>query len=508
MMGGNKQTGRALWRQRGRRVVRGFNACASILLALAVTAMVVTLSERYFYRRWYVSWTGYYTLSAKTHSLLQSLDADIRVVAFLRRSNDLYDDITYLLKEYEYAASEVPSLTLNVEIVDPDRDMARARELSQEFDVEDSGVIVFECAGRSKYVTVKDVDEYETNYQELLTRGQVVRRRVGFRGEQAFSSAIHSIVESAQPRVYFLTGHGERDIDDFSENNGYSTLARMMRRDNIEVAKLSLTESHSVPEDCSALVIAGPTGRLSSPEVELVSEYLARNGRVCLLLDPMVATGLDDLLRTWGVNLYQDVVVDPRQTWTGRELCVLHYGAHDVTRALDNVATMFYMPRSVRPVEHWDGGGDLPADRPRVVPLASSSAQGWAETNLGQSPAQFDEDEDRRGPVPIAVAIERGPVSGIDVELKPTRLIVVGDSDFVSNGALSSSFGGNIDFFMCSLNWLLERESLLAISAKEPDTLRLDMNRARTRSAFAVVSLAPAVIVALLGVGVWVRRRR
>ena len=100
-----------------------------------------------------------------------------------------------------------------------------------------------------------------------------------------------------------------------------------------------------------------------------------------------------------------------------------------------------------------------------MTPLALTR-DGWAELNLTQTPARFDADTDRPAPVSVAVAVERGGASAIEMELRPTRMVVVGDSDFVSNGALQGGVGGNTDFLLNAVNWLVEREALMAISAK------------------------------------------
>ena len=51
---------------------------------------------------------------------------------------------------------------------------------------------------------------------------------------------------------------------------------------------------------------------------------------------------------------------------------------------------------------------------------------------------------DLRGPLPMGLAIERGAEQELDVEIASSRLVVVGDSDFVSNNHL---MGANGDFF-------------------------------------------------------------
>lgn len=499
-----RQARHSVWWHRGRRFTSAVNVTVALLLALAVVAMVNHLAARY-YLHGDISSQGFYRLSDKTRGLLSSLEGDVRAVSFFRQGHELHDHMRSLLKEYAYAAEHVPSLRFEMELVDPDRDLARTQELAREFDVSEANVVVFESGGRKKYITVRDMVDYDVDFRRLMSTGQAVKRRVGFRGEQAFSSAIQSVMQARSPKVYFLTGHGERDITDYSKTAGYSQLARIMRRDNMELEVLLLAQHRAVPEDASALVVAGADRQLSREEINAVAQYLDRNGRLMLLVDPTVTTGLEPLLKEWGVELANDVVVDPQQTWTGRELCVMEYGPHPVTRRLAKTATMFYLPRSIRPLASVASVDT--ADRPRVFPLASCSEAGWAEMNLEQSPARFDPDVDQRGPVPVAVAVERGPVSGIEVEIKPTRLVIIGDSDFVCNSALEGGVGGNVDFFMCGMNWLVEREALMAIAPKDSGTLRLDMNRRQMRLVFLALVVVGPAIVALIGVLVWLRRK-
>ena len=97
---------------------------------------------------------------------------------------------------------------------------------------------------------------------------------------------------------------------------------------------------------------------------------------------------------------------------------------------------------------------------------------------------------------------------GIDVEIRPTRVVVVGDSDFASNAALTSGVGGNRDFVMSALNWLVEREALLAIAPKPPQELRLDMDGGQIRMAYLIMVAGMPAIGAVIGLLVWLGRRQ
>jgi len=476
-----------------RRVAISLNAALSLLLAAVLAVMVNYLSYRH-YARWDWSRAKYYGLSDKTLGLLGSLTNPVQVVVFFNADQEVYEDVDNLLKEYEYA-----SKMIRVERVDPDRDLARTEELMRRFKVEEPNVAVFESGGRSKYVTARDIMDYDYS---LLPLGQPPEK-VAFKGEQAFSSAIQSVTQARRPRVYFLQGHGERDVESFNRSAGYSAIAEELRRDNIEVLKLLLGEQQDVPADADALVIAGPTKQLAESEAAIVSRYLNQKGRVMVLTDPMTRTGLEGLLGDWGVVLADDVVVDATRTLTGRELFITRYDPHPITAALKGITSVFYLPRSVEPATSPEEGGGM-ADKPHAVALASCTDAGWAETDLDENPMKYDVERDRPGPVSVAVAVEKGPVPGIDVQIKPMRLVVFGDSDFVANGAQQ---GGNPDFFMAALNWLLEREELMAIAPKPVEQNRLIISGDELRGLFWVIVVALPMIVAGLGGIVWLKRR-
>jgi ABC-type uncharacterized transport system involved in gliding motility auxiliary subunit len=102
------------------------------------------------------------------------------------------------------------------------------------------------------------------------------------------------------------------------------------------------------------------------------------------------------------------------------------------------------------------------------------------------------------------VAVERGPLSLPEVEIRPTRMVVFGDTDFLSNGAMS---GGNADLFMSALNWLLDREQLMAIAPKPLHESRLVMTRGQVTRLFWVVTFLLPGLVGVLGLAVWMQRR-
>jgi hypothetical protein len=479
--------------RRKRRLTFGFNAGAAVALAGALVVMVNYLAQRHYARTdW--SRTRYYALSDKTTSLLASLSNRVEITIFFQPDHPVYEDVVNLLKEYSYV-----SPLLKVERVDPHRDLARTEELARRLQVSEINVVAFNHHGRTKVVRADDL--MEMDYEGVL-QGEPPQARA-FKGEQVFSSALQSIAQEQAPVVYFLRGHGERDIQDRDPYAGYSELAQRVRGDNAETRAFTLTEHHGIPADADAVVISGPTKNLARQEIETLRNWVDKNGRLMVLLDTGPAGGLQDLLAPWGVRLEDDAVVDPQRSLTGLDLFVDNYGEHPITRGLKNITSVFYMPRSVEALSAPTGQVDQ-VDRPVVTPLAYSSPDSWAESDLEQKPMKFDQRNDRRGPIGLAVAVERGPAAVADVDIGPTRLVVMGDTDFLSNGALS---GGNADLFMSALNWLLDREQLMAIAPKPVQETRLVLTQGQITSIFWVVTVVLPGLFAVLGAGVWLQRR-
>jgi ABC-type uncharacterized transport system involved in gliding motility auxiliary subunit len=467
----------------------GLNTGTALLLAGAIVLMLNYLSYRHYTR---IDWsrTQRYALSPKTVSLLRSLQKPVSVTVFFQPGNVLYEDIHNLLREYQFHSDQ-----LIIQWVDPDRDLALTEEMAVKYQVTEPNVVVFECEGRSEYERTDEIAQIDAS--------SGVERIQVFRGEQSFSSAIQGVVQQTSPVVYFLTGHGERDINSFDPRSGFSSLRQLIERDNAEVRTLELSVEKKIPADCDALIVAGAAQRMSDAEAELIGAWLRRSGRLMILTDAGQTSGLEPMLRDWGIRLRNDVVLDPVRTMTGREVFVSAYNRHPVTDKLGTTAAIFNLPRSVMPEEQQTQG----ADRPQVTPLAFSSDSSWSESQPEQSPAKYDENtSDLPGPVSMAAAVEKGAPAGLlDMQIRPSRLVVFGDSGFVSNGGLT---GGDTSLFMSSLNWLFSREELMAIAPKPITDTRLKLTRTDTRTLFwSAVGGIPA-LAALFGIVLWLLRRK
>ena len=102
---------------------------------------------------------------------------------------------------------------------------------------------------------------------------------------------------------------------------------------------------------------------------------------------------------------------------------------------------------------------------------------------------------------------------GVAVEVKggagarPARLVVYGDSDFATNQLVRAN-STNAMLLANSLNWLVERETLLGIPPRKTEQVRLSLTAGELRTVYVLsLLLLPGLAVAA-GIYIHFRRRR
>ena len=256
------------------------------------------------------------------------------------------------------------------------------------------------------------------------------------------------------PKIYFTTGHGEHDPDGM-DVNGYSQLRDAIKRDNFEVEKTTLL-SGAVPADCDLLVIAGPKAPFTDPEKAALKAYLDKGGRALVMLDPVIgdraqSSGLEELLKGYGVQVDNDIVVDPARRLPFFDLSAVYaneFRSHPVVDGMQGLAVLLPVARSVTTVSAPGASSTI---------LLTTSDKGWGETDLAAIAAGKPVAKDAKdipGPVSLGVAAqsEKNKETG-------WRLVVFGNSAFATNQYLANA--GNSNLALNAVNWLANQVQAL-----------------------------------------------
>ena len=466
----------------GREARFGTLAVASIAVVLAILIGINYLASRRN-TRWDLTAARQFTLSDQTKKVLQSLERPVVVRVFDRSEN--FERFRPRLDEYRYNSDKI-----TVEYIDVERRPA----LATQYQVQTTGTVVFEYDGRVE--------------------------RVSSDGEQELTNALIKVIQGRENKVYFVQGHGEKTTD-AADRAGYSAIAAALTSDNFAHEPLILAQQKEVPADATVLIVAGPTGDFLAPEIDMLEAYLAKGGKLFVLLDPPEKPGEPDLtnlvglVKEWGIEPGVNVVVDVsgvgQMIGTGPEVPIAaKYNPHPITEGFE-LLTAYPFARSVSSVS----GG---ANNRVAQNLIETSSTSWAETDIKQLMADGSvkpepEKGDISGPVSLGAAVSApaeqpapdGTATDGEAPKPETRLVVMGDSDFASNRWLGIS--GNRDLFLNAVNWLAQQENLISIRAKDPEDRRITLTADQERRIFWItVFIIPGLILAA-GVHTWWRRR-
>jgi ABC-type uncharacterized transport system involved in gliding motility auxiliary subunit len=453
---------------RGRAVRRGADSLLAVLLFTAILVVIQATSMRRSYQ-FDLTRNQRHTLAPQTASLLATLDRDVRVTAFFRDGSAMRAGAVELLDQY---ARRSPRFRFQV--VDPDRQPDLAERLGAAPDE-----LVVECGER---------------------------RRVAWpAGEPSLTNAVLQVTRTDPKAVYFVGGHGEKDIDD-TGRDGCSAAARELEAQGYAARALSLVAAREVPADASVVVIAGPRRDYLEDEVGALAAYQRGGGSTLFLLDPRVdLPRVEELLAGYHLAVLDAVVLDERElragdrTFDATVAKVRRYERHAITRGF-NFLTMY--PRA-RPVFITADSTAIGVDA-RYLAITDESS--WGELDLeGFATGRASRDgTDLAGPLPIAAAAQRQPLPGASGA--PSRAVLVGDSDFVNN--VFYGLLGNADWFQNIIAFLAEDADMIAIRPRAAGGEHIYLSARQGRLVFAVcIVLMPLSSIVAGGV-VIVRRRR
>jgi len=317
--------------------------------------------------------------------------------------------------------------------------------------------------------------------------------------EYELTSAIKRLSTRFLPTIGFLAGQDEPGI-----NSELSSLNQALSR-QYQVRRIDLEEGKTIPSDVNVLIVMGPKKKFSEWGKYALDQFLMRGGKLAFLLNQIEVDlqqgvaekqdlGLDELLHNYGVKINDDLVIDlqcNRVGITQRQegfvyQNVVNYPYFPVASNFDknnlivkDLGTVsFYFASSLN---------TSPTLSPniRFIPIV------WSSKNSGAIVSPFDvnpykkfakEDFNKSGLVLAATLQgsfksffsdkERPPIeSGVNTpestlsSSPPTRLVVVGDADLVTDQNISGT--DNLAFFLNMVDWLSQDEALIAIRSKQ-----------------------------------------
>lgn len=441
----------------------GANTLFVTILFLGIVGMLAFLTTRHHIRK-DLTEKGLYSLAPQTVQLLKQLTRDIQITAFYKTGEE---ELTrQWLENYAYYSSRI-----HYRFVDPLEQPALAKQYG---DVDYATIVVESGANQVK------IDGNELSENKL-------------------TNAILKVTRTQSKTIYFLTGHGEHDVEsEETAPDGYSLLAQGLRDENFTVKTLNFVETRGIPSDCAALIIAGARSDLLPFERDSLKAYLDRGGKLGVFLDPGAKSNLVSLLEQYplevGNNLILDVSGIGQLYGMGPQVVLVSkYENHPMFQEFDLTT---YFPEACSVVKK-----ESQSDSIEVQELFKSLPTTWAETDYDREPLEYNEGKDIQGPVSMAVSV----TVQID-SVKRARLLVIGDSDFATNQHIQNA--GNRDLALNLINWLAEQEDMITIRPKEIEDRRVTITADQSALILLISVFVIPLVTVVAGVVVYFKRRK
>jgi ABC-type uncharacterized transport system involved in gliding motility auxiliary subunit len=488
----------------------GVNAALSSLFFLGICIVLYV-----FFSKWDASWDltqeGRRDLAPQTIQVLQTMNREVEVLCLFLR---LDDELVWIARDKTIRfIEECQKHTglLKYEEIDPQIERPRLEALGLTH-VSTQGTVVIKSGGRQRIITLS---------------GGSPRLE-----ERDFTNALINVLRDSDVHVGFLTGHEERDPGDTDPKTGGSALGNLLLGESYKIGRVAIQISApEVPRDLDILVINNPGGDLHPVEIKAIDEYLEDGGRLLVLLEPWTnvsaALGHGEQLRPWleeryGIRVGSDVLLskDREKPWqlelrnddkpfeNTDEGFMQYNGSFHKEHAITNDFDQLLLLGSVRSVS---AAPKIP-EGVAVTELIRSTPDYWGESDvaaLKDKGEAVQNTEEEKGPLSVAAAAVR-QTGTIDETGQPvrSRVVVVGDADFVTNGQLMTEVQGNLNLMLNTFAWLSEREDLIAIRPTGKIDQAIVLSEGEKRAIVWVSTLLTLQLVVAAGMVVYILRRK
>jgi ABC-type uncharacterized transport system involved in gliding motility auxiliary subunit len=444
----------------GRGALYSGNTVLIAVAAIVILGLLNVLGSRY-QSKIDLTANKQFTLSDQSVKIAEALPQPVHVTGWLTSTDSRKQDFQTLLSDYSNRSSG----KLSFEFIDPEARPGDAVAAG----ITATGTIVYQMGDKKQNSTGTTEKDISTALVKL---------------------------ERPQKTVYFTTGHGERSLDGFGPQD-YGTIKQGLQNDNFTVNPLNLVTQRTVPDDASAVIIAGPTNPFLQEEQDALKAYVDGGGKLVILEGPNSKADFSNILQNYQVSFAGNVVVDPAKSvpQDPRVIVVDSYQTHAVTQDLRDL-TFFPLTTNIT----------FPSSPPTgvtVTPLAQSSNASWGNTNPQQIQQQAT---DPKGPLALAVAIDASSSTSGSTSGGGGRVVLIGSPDLISNNSLQQ-VPGNQTLFLNATNWAAQQDNLINIRVPDTTTHPMVLTGAQMNLiAYSSFLFLPLAVLAA-GAAVWWTRR-
>jgi len=254
---------------------------------------------------------GLYTLSEQFKEEVGDIEQQIKITFCTDPDYLLSDaDLRYvyvMAKEIEKFMDNVSVETVNI---DKNPTAVQKYRTTSASKINQTDVIV-SCGERFRIINGRSFWSYDSSGQ----------KHWAFNGEYKMANAFLSLSAHDNPTAYFTVGHGEKVYDVNSPDSADSIESyefyKLLISSGLTVKTVNL-DKEEIPEDCTLLIMNGPTVDYAANDemdresyfyvnytspIEKIDRYMDETGSVMIFKDPFVSLPtLEEYLLEWGMD--------------------------------------------------------------------------------------------------------------------------------------------------------------------------------------------------------------
>ena len=425
-----------------------------------------------------------YTISDVSKKIINSLKNEVNIIYIVESGNEgdghLY--IKNLIESYNISSPKI-----NVKTVDP---IVNPKFTSKYTDTDvKSGSIIVTCNGRVRVFTEDDLFDSQIDYYT----GN--RQFNAFQGENVITNAITYVTSDNLPKISFMTGHGEEDLD--------ATFSSVLTNANYEIGTLKLAAEGKVPEDTDCVAIINPGLDLSEEDVRALNDYVSGGGKIFMASDEVDIEKYPNLvsfLKGYGIELVKGILVELDTeycySYNGMSINYMllpHTDNHEITNDMTNYYVMFPQTQGFTISEN------LP-DGVKTQSLLSTSEKAYSSINIEKKQSSEKEEGD--------IEVDGTFKLGAAVTYNEGKIVYYSTSKFMEPNVNQSVSGANSILFVKSFGWLCDTPDSVSIPAIQLSYDSLVIN-SHTATVFRtiIIVIIPALLI-LAGITVIVLRKK
>jgi len=424
-----------------KKFLKNSNFALTVIIVIGILAAINFFSYQIFYR-WDLTQNKDYSISKISKKTAGNLDDIVSIKVYFSKNLParyitLRQEVGDILDEY----ANYSNGNIRVRFIDP----ADNADLKQELRMEGIPELQFNVLEKDKYQVVRGYLGMAVQYGDNTEVIPVVQSTRDL--EYQVTLAIKKVTGQINTVVGFVSSNSTLDFQK-KISAAYKKVSRLYKTMPVDLA------TGAVPADVNTLIIAGPKDKFSKEELKEIDAFLMRGGSLLALVDGVKVgdgltavkndIGLSGLFENYGIKLNNNLVLDMSSAIASFNQGFMTFSTNYpfwvkvLKQGFDqNNAAVAKLESAVFP---WVSSIDILPDKINkgddVSYLARTTDKAWTQTkafNLNPQQMFFPTGDVGQRNLAVSIFGKFNSAYG-QGSTDSGRLIVVGDSDFMTDG--------------------------------------------------------------------------